>query len=136
MTEEAGGRRRQRSFPEELDNLGQDLKGARGRRVLEEAGDDLTRILTKLTSDVERFDSMVGLHRKMLEEPARQIGAFDEDQLNRQSERISLEAGEMVRCACQALEQLRQLAEPTKPLPLHRPHRNRARGFAKDRRTG
>ncbi len=136
MTGKAADSRRCRPFLDELDYLGQDLQLARGWHVLEDADDDLVRILMKLTSDVERFDSMVMLQRKMLEQRAAHIGAFDDDQLNRQSERISLEAAEMVTCARQALKQLRRLAEPTKPLPLHTFSRDRARGLAKDRHAG
>src|SRR6266851_2273078 len=64
-----------------------------------DAGDDLVRILMKLTSDVERFDSMVVHQRKM---------ARHSEQLSLQAaERLNLEAAEMVACARDALAQLR-----------------------------
>jgi phage shock protein A len=113
--------------------LRQDLQSARSRHVLEGTSDDLVRILTKLTTDLERFDSMVLSQRKMLEHLAGDLGDFDNDQINRQSERISLEAAEMVASARQALEQLSRMAEPTKSLTLHAPHRSRPRGLPKDR---
>jgi hypothetical protein len=135
MTEKAESGRRHRPFPGDLDKFGQELQVARAR-ASEDAGSDLVRILTKLTSDVERFDSMVVLHRKVLEQRSGPVGAFDDDELNRRSQRISLEAADMVTSARQALEQLRRLGEPTKPLTVPSSHRNRASGLAKDRRQG
>jgi hypothetical protein len=68
-----------------------------------DAGDDLVRILMKLTSDVERFDSMVVHQRKM---------ARDSEQSSlRAAERLNLEAAEMVACARDALAQLRRVSE-------------------------
>jgi len=88
----------------------------------DEAGDDLVRILMKLTGDVERFDSMVVHQRKMLEHRAPQPGAFDDDQIARHSEqlsidaaeRLSLEAAEMLACAREALAELRRVSETAK----------------------
>lgn len=119
---------------QELDNLGH-LQLVEGSRVLDDVGSDLVRILKKLTSDVERFDSIVVLQRTMLEQRSGHVGAFDDDELSRQSERISLEAAAMVACARQALEQLSRLAEPTKSRTLHAPHRSRPHGLRKDRPT-
>jgi hypothetical protein len=115
-------RRTYSPHPQEVDSPGQDVQLAPGRRALENSGDDLVRIVTKLTSDVERFDSMVVLQREMLEQRADQVGA---DELNRQSERISLEAAEMVTSARQALEQLRRLYRVTELSPdeMSRPAR-------------
>lgn len=89
----------------------------------ENAADDLVRILSKLTIDVERFDSVVLRQRKMIEHVAGHLGELDHDLLHRHSERISLEAAEMVACARQALEELNRLAAPTSspvPPPSHR----------------
>ena len=77
---------------------------------VEDAGDDLVRILMKLTSDVERFDSMVVLQRKMLQESSAQADS-DDERLSRQSERLRLEAAEIVADAHQALDQLRRLSQ-------------------------
>jgi hypothetical protein len=108
----------------------------RARQPSREAGDDLEQILAKLTSDVERFDSMVVLHRKVLEERAGAGSTRDDAELSRRSERISLEAAHMVTYARQALEQLRRLGEPARPLSLNGSHRNRARGLTRDRSQG
>jgi hypothetical protein len=120
--------RRFRTFSGQLDNLGPELQ-LRGHAS---QGDDFVRILTKLTSDVERFDSMVVHHREVLEQLAEAISARDDDELSRRSERITIEAADMVATARQALEELRRLGEATKPPALT--VRNRARGMAKDRR--
>jgi hypothetical protein len=88
------------------------------RRGPVQAGDDLVRILTKLTRDVERFDSAVLRQRRLLEHLAGHVSDLDTSQLHLHSERISLEAAEMVACARQALEQLSVLAEPTPSLRL------------------
>lgn len=103
---------------------------------LEGAGDDLVRILTKLTDDVERFDSMVMGQRKMLEHLAGHLDDLDNDQFNRQAERISAEAAEMVVCARQALDQLSRLADPAEPRALQTAHRGRPRGLPKHGRPG
>jgi hypothetical protein len=65
----------------------------------------------QLTSDVERFDSLVVLQRKLLQDRATQSDAVDDDQLSKHSERLSIEAAEIVASARQALQQLRQLRE-------------------------
>jgi hypothetical protein len=100
------------------------------RRRPDQAGDDLVRILTKLTRDVERFDSVVLRQRRMLEH----LGDLDTDQLHLHSERISLEAAEMVACARQALERLNRLAEPTTSVRLHDSHRALPLNLSTDRR--
>lgn len=103
MTEKVGSRR----LRPVLDT--QEL--ARSARTAGHPGEDLVGILMKLTSDVERFDSMVVLQRKMLEERAAHSDALDDDGLARQSERLQLEAAEIVADARQALDQLRRLSE-------------------------
>jgi hypothetical protein len=85
---------------------------SRSRRP-DQTGNDLVRILTKLTRDVERFDSVVLRQRRLLEHLASHVSELDTSELHLHSERISLEAAEMVACARQALDQLSVLAEPT-----------------------
>jgi len=75
------------------------------------AGDDFVRILMTLTSDVEWFDSLVVLQRTTLQEASASPDAVDHDRLSRHSERLSLEAAEMVAHARHALDQLRRLSE-------------------------
>ncbi|HTE86779.1 MAG TPA: hypothetical protein VK821_18850 [Dehalococcoidia bacterium] len=86
-------------------------KAAEGRRDLMDAGDDLVRIVAKLTSDLERFDALLLLHRKMLEHQT----AGGSEMLTRQSERLSREAADMVGSVQEALKQLRELSHATKP---------------------
>ena len=86
------------------------VEHSRFTQSIEDAGDDLVRILMKLTSDVERFDSMVVLQRKMLQERSAQAHS-DDERLSRQSERLRLEAAEIVADAHQALDQLRRLSQ-------------------------
>jgi phage shock protein A len=76
---------------------------------------DLVRILAKLTDEVERFDSVVLNHRKMIEHLAGHLGDLDTDQFNRQAERVSVEAALMVASARQALDHLNRIAEPSEP---------------------
>jgi hypothetical protein len=135
MRETADRGRRDWAFSGGLDNLGDQLQ-LRTRHASQDAGSDLVRILTELTSVVERFDSMVVLQREVLERRAGTIGAGDDAELNRRLERISLEAEEMVTCARGALEQLRRLGEQTEPLTRPASHRNLGRGLARDRRQG
>ena len=95
-------------MPDNLGRLDRSLTLAHAER-LNDAGDNLVRILAKLTSDVERFDSMVVVQRKMLEERS-----LDDERLSHQSEQLSLEAAEIITHARQALEQLRHLSVATK----------------------
>jgi hypothetical protein len=73
------------------------------RESAKDTGDELVRILMKLTSDVERFDSMVVHQRK--------IARRSEKLSLEVAERLSLEAAEMVVCAREALAQLRGVSE-------------------------
>jgi hypothetical protein len=125
MSERADRNRHDWAFSNGSDNV-------RARPVSDDARSDLVRILIKLTSEVQRFDSMVVLHREVLERRPRTIGAGDDAELNRRLQRISLEAAEMVTCARGALEQLRRLGEPTTPLARQASHRNGARGLTRD----
>ena len=87
------------------------VKAAERRSDLVDAGDDLIRIVTKLTSDLERFDALLLRHRKMLEHPT----AGGSDVLTRQSERLSQDAANMVTSVQEALKQLREVSRATKP---------------------
>jgi hypothetical protein len=102
---------------------------------LERPSVDLVRILARLTDEVERFDSVVLSHRKMLEHLARHPGDLDNGQFNRQAERISVEAAQMVASARQALAQLNRLAEPAEPIAFQAVQRSRPRGVPKHRRS-
>jgi vacuolar-type H+-ATPase subunit H len=103
---------------------------------LEVAGTDLVEILTRLTDEVERFDSMVLRQRKLIEHLAGHMNDLDNDQLNRQSERISAEAAQVVACARQALDELSRIAEPGEPRALQTAHRSsRARVLPRHRRS-
>ena len=75
------------------------------------SADDIVRTLMQLTSDVERFDSLVVLQRRLLEDRGVHPDAVDDDQLSRQSERLSHQAAEIAAHARQALNQLRQLRQ-------------------------
>ena len=75
------------------------------------SADEIVRTLMQLTSDVERFDSLVVLQRKLLQDRGTQPDAVNDDQLSKHSERLGLEAAEIVARARQALHQLRQLRE-------------------------
>ena len=105
-----GDTRRRRPLPDDRDNLR--LQVARDWRLHQDVGDDLARILANLTRDVERFDSMVVLQRKLLEQLECDPGLLDHAQLDREAETMRLEAAEMASRARQALEQLSRLAEP------------------------
>jgi hypothetical protein len=78
-----------------------------------ESGHKAVRILTELTTDFERFDSMIDEQRSVLEHPA---GAFRRSEsIDRGFLRFRLEAAEMATRTRKALDQLRQLAEPAQP---------------------
>jgi phage shock protein A len=96
---------------------------------------DLVRILAKLTEEVERFDTTVLSHRKTLERIAGHLNDLDHDQVNRQAERISVEAAQMVAHARQALDQLHRLAEPSEPFALRGDQGNPPRGGPRRGRT-
>ena len=99
---------------------------------LQGAGSDLVRILTRLTDDVQRFDSIVLGQREMLEHLAGHLDDLDSAQFNRQAELISADAAEVVACARQALEELSRLGEPVEPRALQTAHRGaRVRGLPK-----
>jgi len=92
---------------------------------LAESGYKAVRILTELTSDFERFDSMIDEQRSVLEHPA--VGLRRGQSIDREFLRFRLEAAEVATRTRKALDQLRQLAEPAKP---------GASGDPGERRTG
>jgi hypothetical protein len=94
---------------------------------------DLVRILTKLTGDVERFDSMVLNHRKVLEHFAGHLDELDDDQFRRQAEQIRTEAAQVVACARQALDELSRISKPVQARALQEAHRGRPGGLPKRR---
>lgn len=111
MTEKADGTRRRRPVHDDRHDLV--LKSARDWRFNQDVGDDLARILANLTTDVERFDSMVVLQRKLLEKLDSDPALSNQAQIDREAERIRRDALEMAARARQALEQLARLAEST-----------------------
>ncbi len=92
---------------------------------LGESGDKAVRILTELTSDFERFDSMIDKQRSVLEHSAG--GLRRGESIDREFLRFRLEAAEVATRTRRALDQLRQLAEPAKPVNS---------GYPGERRTG
>lgn len=101
MTEEPAGSRRN-----------QDLKPT-GDRNLSDPGDALVRVLVNLTDDVERFDSMLLLQRRIIEDRARREGDAAGDEAVREAAAIGAEAAGLVGRARAALDELRRLGEET-----------------------
>jgi hypothetical protein len=71
------------------------------------AGDDLVRILSRLTQEVERFDSMIHNQRDLLRQHGAHPAAFDDRLIRLKSKRISAGATEIVTRARTALRELR-----------------------------
>jgi hypothetical protein len=134
MTGKAPDSSRHRPFsglPTHADGRVADTEGRPG----DQTGDELVRILTRLTADVERFDSFVAGQRRMLEQRSGNPDGCDDAELIGQSERITLEAADMLFRARYALEQLRRLGEPAR-LPVHFARHERARRLVRNRQTG
>jgi hypothetical protein len=104
------------------------------RQTVDRTRADLARILINLTTDVERFDSVIAVQRKLLEQGGVDGPSFGNDQFDAEWELLSLEAAEMVSCARRALERLRQMWEVTAP-PPKRALRGGAGALAKDRQA-
>lgn len=83
-----------------------DVMGSGSCWSREDLADDLVAMLTKLTDDMERFDSMVTLQRQLIDERTARQGVLDQDQLA-QVNRLSLDTAEIITSARQALAQLR-----------------------------
>ena len=75
-----------------------------------DAGGELVRIVSRLTHDIERFDSMIRDQRHLLQQYGGELGAFDDKLIRRQSRRISARAAEIVTRAHGALEELHGLS--------------------------
>jgi hypothetical protein len=120
MTEQADLSRQYRTFSGEMDNPGHELL-PRALATPGATGNDLVWILTVLADEVERFDAMVLSQRRMLERLE-----LPNDQLDRQAQRISVEAVQVMACARQTIDQLSRLAEicgPTANSPASAPRR-------------
>jgi hypothetical protein len=119
MTEQADLSRQYRTFSGEMDNPGHaQLPRALAAPGATGNGNDLVWILTVLADEVERFDAMVLSQRRMLERLE-----LPDDQLDRQAQRISVEAVQVMACARQTIDQLSRLAEicgPTASSPAPR----------------
>lgn len=91
-------------------------------------------MLTKLTGDFERFESILLEQRNMLEHRAGQ--SVRDDEIDRESSQFRLEASEMAMRTQRALEQLRRPGEVTRLPAQNGSPRSRARGLARDQRQG
>jgi hypothetical protein len=91
-----------------------------------QGGDDFVRLLTELTGDFERFDSMIDDQRRMLEHSP---GGRGHD-VDRESLRFRLEAAEMAMRTRKALDRLRRMGEPARSSPHPEPR------LAGEQRTG
>jgi hypothetical protein len=72
---------------------------------------DLVRIVSRLTQDIERFDSMIRDQRQLLEQQGADVAGIDDRLLRLQSKRISARAAEIANRAQGALEELRGLSQ-------------------------
>lgn len=124
MTEKAADSRRK-----------QDLESTRDRD-LTHPDDDLVRVLVRLTDDVERFDSMLLLQRRIIEDRARRRGDMDDEQLGREAEAIGVEAAGLVVRAREALDELRRLGEEIGLPARDAVDRNRPQVLARNERAG
>jgi hypothetical protein len=73
------------------------------------AGDDLVRILSRLSQDVEQFDSMIQTQRHRLQKHGVDPWPLDDAMIRRYAKRMRAEANEMVTRALSALEELNSL---------------------------
>jgi hypothetical protein len=113
----------------------QDPSSARDRS-LAHPRDDLVRVLVKLTDEVERFDSMILLQRRIIEDRAAHLGELDDEEVNREAQAISAEAAELVVRARQALDELRRLGELTRSAAPVAAHRDHSPALARNRHAG
>jgi hypothetical protein len=70
-------------------------------------GDDLVGILSQLTQEVERLDSIIQSQRYLIQLDGADMGPFHDRLMHRQSKRIRAGAADMATRALSALEQLR-----------------------------
>ena len=92
-----------------MSSVGRDLQGPSKRFAIDAAGDDLVGILSRLTRQVERFDSMICHQRDLLRQHGAHPAAFDDRIVRLKARRISAGANEIVTHARTALDQLRDL---------------------------
>jgi chromosome segregation ATPase len=88
-------------------------KGRHGAAPVEDSGDDLVHILSQLTDDVERFDSIIRDQRRRLEEHRARLAAAEQEQIGRHRRRMRASAEQMVTRAKGAVDQVRGLATVT-----------------------
>lgn len=92
-----------------VSSVGHGLENAPTGYAYDAAG-DLVRIVSRLTKDIERFDSMVRDQRHMLQQYGSDLGTVDDRLIRRQSMRISARAAEIATRAQGALEELHGLS--------------------------
>ncbi len=85
--------------------------GNRSQQPVRGPGEDIVRILSQLTDDLERFDSIILRQRKMIDHRVHLLGAPDGDQVRQGTAAIGAEAVHIVARARQALDELRVLGE-------------------------
>jgi hypothetical protein len=119
-----------------VNSFGRGVEPAPTPFAFDAAGGDLARIVSQLTHDVERFDSMIRNQRHLLQHHDADLGAFDDRLIRRQSRRISAVAAEIVTRARGALEELRGLSNIGELVSLETLERHHGNGRAKDRPAG
>lgn len=82
-----------------------------------DATGDLVRIVSRLTQDIERFDSMVSYHRNLIQQQGADLAGFNDKPLRRQTQLISARAAEIAIRAQSALDELHALSVTAEPLP-------------------
>jgi hypothetical protein len=80
-----------------------------------DAAGDLVRIVSRLTQDIELFDSMIRDQRHQLLQQGGDLAALDDERLRRQTKRISVRAAEIATRAQGALDELRGLSFSGEP---------------------
>jgi hypothetical protein len=75
------------------------------------ATSDLVRIVTELTEDLARFDSIISSERRELERRRSDLAAGDQGRLRVDSDRINQSAAAVLARARRALAELRTLSE-------------------------
>ena len=72
---------------------------------------DLVRIVTELTEDIARFDSIISSERRELERHSSDLAAGNEGQLRLEADTIHRSAAAILERARRALAELRTLSE-------------------------
>ena len=110
----------------------QQLEPAPTSVALDPARDNLVYIVSRLTQDIEQFESIVGNTRQLLEQNASQADAFADNEIQYQSTRLSVGAAEVVTGARAALDELQRLARTTEPAQLETFERHYGRAPTED----